>query len=117
MLIQAKVAKTNWTSSKKAPKTKKKRVSEWDFTVLCELSGAEEAGDPERLFGAFQGLIVGRQVGLGEGQLQVARAVGQAGVLLALGKETLSVRRGEGRKSLPREAVISGLSCEAIMDS
>lgn len=63
-------------------------MPEWDFTVLCELSGAEEAGDPERLFGAFQGLIVGRQVGLGEGQLQVARAVGQAGVLLALGRES-----------------------------
>lgn len=54
------------------------------FTVLCELGGAEEAGDPERLLGAFQRLIVGRQVGLGEWQLQVSRAVGQAGVLLTL---------------------------------
>lgn len=67
---------------------------------MCELSGAEEAGDPERLFGAFQALIVGRQVGLGEGQLQVARAVGQAGVLLALGKENAhSVRHRHSRKS------------------
>lgn len=77
-------------------------MPEWGFTILCELSGAEEAGDPERLFGAFQGLIVGRQVDLGEGQLQVARAVGQADVLLALGKESArSVRRNESRKSLP----------------
>lgn len=81
---------------KKSPE----RESGWDVTVLCELSGAEEAGDPERLFGAFQALIVGRQVGLGEGQLQVARAVGQAGVLLALGKKNArSVRRRHSRKS------------------
>lgn len=74
-------------------------------TVLRELGGAEEAGDPERLFCAFQGLIVGRQVGLGEWQLQVARAVSKAGVLLALGGgNTYSVRRRmqerEGCKSL-----------------
>lgn len=53
---------------------------------MCELSGAEKAGDPKRLFGAFQSLVVGRQVGLGEWQLQVARTVCQAGILLTLGK-------------------------------
>lgn len=71
---------------------------------MCELSGAEEAGDPERLFGAFQGLIVRWQVGLGEGQLQVTRAVGQVGVLLALEEENAP-------------SVSSGLSCEDITDS
>lgn len=87
---------------------------------MCELSGAEEAGDPERLFGAFQGLIVGRQVGLREGQLQVARAVGQAGALLTLGKEkhTFCKIITAVNHYRPRsEAVISGLSCEATMDS
>lgn len=102
MLMTVFLVKTDWTSSKSASKTKNspEPVSEWDVTVLCELSGAEEAGDPERLFVAFQGLVVGRQVGLGEGQLQVARAVGQAGVLLALGRQNApSVRRHQRRKS------------------
>lgn len=62
-----------------------KNVHPWvKFTVLRELGGAEETGDPERLLGAFQRLVVGREVGLREWQLQVARAVCQAGVLLTL---------------------------------
>lgn len=109
MLIQAKASvfsavKPSGRLPRKPPKQRRKkspeRESGWDVTILCELSGAEEAGDPERLFGAFQALIVGRQVGLGEGQLQVARTVGQAGVLLALGKENArSVRRCHSHKS------------------
>ena len=70
-------------------------VSESEFTILRELGGAEKAGDPERLFGAFQGLVVGREVGLGERQLQVTRAVCQAGILLTLEEE----KRKEGQKS------------------
>lgn len=66
-----------------------------NFTVLGELGGAEEAGDPEGLFGPLQGLVVGRQVVLGEGQLQVARAVGQAGVLLTLPKGKHTFRQAE----------------------
>lgn len=69
------------------------------FTVLCELGGAEKAGDPEGLLGAFQSLVVGREVGLGERQLQVARTLCQAGILLALatekgGRVQLSVNSG-----------------------
>lgn len=55
---------------------------------MCELGGAEEAGDPKRLLGAFQRLVVGREVGLGERQLQVARAVCQAGILLTLERKS-----------------------------
>lgn len=84
---------------------------------MCELSGAEEAGDPERLFGAFQGLVVGRQVGLGEGQLQVARAVGQAGVLLALGREKAPSVKNLNHYRARSEAVISGFSRKAVTDS
>lgn len=51
---------------------------------MCELSGAQEAGDPKRLFGAFQRLVVGRKVGFGERQLQVACTVCQVGVLFTL---------------------------------
>lgn len=83
----------------------------WTFTVLRELGGAEKTGDPEGLFGPLQALIVGRQVDLGEGQLQVARAVGQAGVLLALGRKTHILR------GAVNQAVISGLSCGAVTDS
>lgn len=54
---------------------------------MRELGGAEEAGDPKRLLGAFQRLVVGWDVGLGERQLQVTRAVRQAGVLVALDTE------------------------------
>lgn len=54
---------------------------------MCELGGTKEAGDPERLFGAFQRLIVGREVRLGERELQVARAVSQTGVFLTLKKK------------------------------
>ena len=53
-------------------------------TVLRELGGAQEAGDPEGLLGGLEGLVVGRQVGLGEGQLDVATALPEVGVLLAL---------------------------------
>lgn len=56
-------------------------------TILREFGGAEEAGDPERLLGTLQRLVVGRDVGFGERLLQVARAVGQTGVLLTLGRQ------------------------------
>lgn len=75
-----------------------------NLTVLGELGGAEEAGDPEGLLGPLQGLVVGREVVLGEGQLQVAGAVGQAGVLLTLAEEKHTL-------------VIPGLSREAVTDS
>lgn len=51
---------------------------------MRQLGGAEKAGDPERLFDGLQGLVVGREVGLRERHLQIARAVGEVGVLLAL---------------------------------
>lgn len=51
---------------------------------MRELGGTEEAGDPERLLVSFQRQTVGRKVGFGVRQLQVARTVRQAGVLLTL---------------------------------
>lgn len=57
------------------------------FTILSELGGTKEAGDPERLLGALQGLVVGRQVGFGEGQFQVPRTVDQTGVFFTLENE------------------------------
>lgn len=75
-----------------------------NFTVLGELGGAEEAGDPEGLSGPLQGLVLGRQVVLGEGQLQVAGAVRQAGVLLTLAEGKHTFRQAEpGRYSGPSQ--------------
>lgn len=64
---------------------KKNYVNNRDsFTVLRELGGTEVAGDPERLLVSFQRQTVGRKVGFGVRQLQVAQTVRQAGVLLTL---------------------------------
>lgn len=83
------------------------------FTVLCELGGAEEAGDPERLLDAFQCLVVGREVGLGKWQLQVARRVGQAGVLLALERKAHIERAGTATRRA--DLVILGSERAAVM--
>lgn len=59
-------------------------------TVLCELGGAEDGGDPEGFFGASLEGQVGRQVGaavevlFAAGQAQVQALVTEGGVLVAL---------------------------------
>ena len=64
-------------------------------TVLCELRGAEERGDPERLLCGLHGLTaVSQEEALGEGQFEVAGGVLQIRVFFALSKTSTRGRGG-----------------------